>query len=180
MHLPEDQVRRFYNIWMPLLTFVNQKRGLLPERKVWDDDHPIDVNDAKVLRDALWQEDALRTAFVVQNPAGLNDADLAIVKSWQFRVAGTFFIVKHLKKHTIFQGGNRFYAALGLTSSFAELVPIIPYLVDVVLLPFEERIIYDSILVGKNVTFGGNIRRRLNQEYQQARKSGAVITSLLA
>ena len=180
MRLPKDQVARFYNMWMALLTFVNKQRGLLPGREVWDLNHPIKPEDALVVRDALWSSDELREEFVAQNPAGLSDEDLLVVTSWRHRVAGNFFILKHLKKHSIFSGNNRYYAVLGLHSPIEEITPFTPCLVEAVLLPYEDHIIFDSLLKPMNISFGGNMRGRFNQDYQEARKRGDIITSLLA
>ncbi|MCI0685278.1 MAG: hypothetical protein L0Y71_24535 [Gemmataceae bacterium] len=74
MRLTDDEVRRFYRIWQPLLMFVNQERRLLPDVDVWDDAHPLTPERAKVLRDALWADDGLRNAFVERNPAGSIEA----------------------------------------------------------------------------------------------------------
>lgn len=179
MRLSGDQVKRFYSIWTPLLMFVNHERRLLLGVHVWDEHNPLEPERVKVLRDALWGDDSLREAFVARNPAGLSDADLDLVRSWQHRVAANFFILKHLKKHSIFHGdGNRFYGVLGLHSPIADLTLYLPFYVHAVLLPFEDRIIYDSLLGVARMTFGGNIRRHFNQEYQDARRRGEVITTM--
>jgi hypothetical protein len=178
MRLSDTEVKRFYHIWQPLLTFVNRERRLLPGVEVWDDDHPLAAEDAKVLRDALWADDGLRERFLSHNPAGLDDADLKLVDSWQHRVAGRFFILKHLKKHSIFQCNGKFYGVLGLYSATAELAPYLPFYVEAVLLPFEGRIIHDGLLAAFNITFGRNMRAELNREYQEARRRGEVITTL--
>jgi hypothetical protein len=47
-----------------------------------------------------------------------------------------------------------------------------------VLLPFESKIIYDSLLVPYSVSFGSGIRRSLNEDYRQAQECDGVITSL--
>jgi hypothetical protein len=48
-----------------------------------------------------------------------------------------------------------------------------------VLLPFGDRIIYDSLIAPYNVHFGPGIRRDLEQKYRDAKERGAIITSLL-
>src|SRR4051794_35866424 len=82
MHLSESEVERFYGIWFPLLHFVNQQRKIVsafPPK--WRNAHvPPEV--AVPVRDALWENDALREAFVAENPAGLSPDDLALVDSW--------------------------------------------------------------------------------------------------
>jgi hypothetical protein len=180
MRLSADQVRRFYGIWMPLLTFVNRERNLLPHVKTWTESAPLAGEEAAVLRDALWKEDPLLDAFLAQNPAGLGAGDLALAASWKNRISGQFFIFRHLKKHSIFLKSSKAYAVLGLACPIDELIPFTPCLVDAVLLPFEDRIVFDSLLPGYNITFGGGIRRSLNETYRKAKLCGDVITSLAA
>jgi len=47
-----------------------------------------------------------------------------------------------------------------------------------VLLPFNDKIIYDSIFSSYFITFGGSIRRSLNDAYQEAKSRFGIITSL--
>ncbi len=56
--------------------------------------------------------------------------------------------------------------------------PALPVLVQAVLLPFEGKIIYDSLFVPYPVTFGSGIRRNLNDGYRQIQERGEVIISL--
>ncbi len=47
-----------------------------------------------------------------------------------------------------------------------------------VLLPFEVKIIYDSLIYTYNITYGSGIRKRFNEEYRELKKSVGVITTL--
>ncbi len=51
-------------------------------------------------------------------------------------------------------------------------------LVDAVLLPFEDRIIYDSLLMPYRLMFGAGIRRSLNEAYRRVQEQGGVTTTL--
>jgi hypothetical protein len=131
----------------------------------------------------LWASEALREAFIADNPAGLPTADLALVASWRDRVTGRFFILRHLKKYSIFLAQEqppKAYGVLGLVSSIQEIIPswALPVLVEAVLLPFEGKIIYDSLLTPYSVRFGSGIRRNLNEDYRQVQERGGVITTL--
>ncbi|MEE9188292.1 MAG: hypothetical protein V3U36_02905, partial [Anaerolineales bacterium] len=46
-----------------------------------------------------------------------------------------------------------------------------------VLLPFKGKIIYDGILQGYNVSFGGGIRSDLKETYMTAKQNGRIIDS---
>ena len=46
------------------------------------------------------------------------------------------------------------------------------------LLPFQGKFIYDGLISGYNITFGGGVKRTLNEEYKQAKEAFGIITSL--
>jgi hypothetical protein len=181
MKLSPERVERFYAIWRPLILFVNRKLAIEPSMLDAQVDEPWDYRKVFPIREALWANDAVREEFIAENPAGLSADDLAIVDSWRYRVAGTFYVFRHLKKHSLLiqDKPENVYAVLGLASALEEMVPFTPCYVKAVLLPFGEPIIYDSLLVPYNIYLGPGIRRGLNETYQDAKERGAIITSLL-
>ena len=183
MILEPENVARFYRVWHALLTFVNRETGLV---KDWPErfEQGVRVEQAVRLRDALWADDALLSRFLAVNPAGLSDVDLALVRSWEHRVEVKFAILyRQLQKYAVVMtetgGGNpRAYAVLGLAGSPGELVPETPLPVDIVLLPFEGRIVFDSILKTPGVFLGPGIRRRLGAEYRDIQDGRGLIAAL--
>jgi hypothetical protein len=183
MKLSAQDTERFYRIWWALLRYVNAQHRIVPDLPPVPGKGTLNSHDAHQIRQVLWASEALREAFMSDNPAGLPAADLALVASWRDRVAGEFFIFRHLKKYSVFLAQERppkAYGVLGLASSIQEIIPsqALPVLVKAVLLPFEGKIIYDSLLAPYPVTFGSGIRSNLNEDYRQAQERGGVITSL--
>lgn len=182
MQLTPQEVERFYSIWFPLLHYVNQQQALVPSFPAQWRDATVAPEVVLPLRDALWDNDALRQAFIAENPARLPQSDLRLVESWQHRVSGNFFIFRHLKKYSIFLSGEdpvRGFGVLGLTSAIEEVVgPQLPIYVKAVLLPFEDRIIYDSLLSSYPLLFGAGYRSSLNDTYRAMQERGGLITKL--
>ncbi|HJT58224.1 MAG TPA: hypothetical protein VJ761_17095, partial [Ktedonobacteraceae bacterium] len=143
----------------------------------------LDPQDVMKIRDVLWQDDTLRTDFIAENPAHLPVEDLAIVKSWQHRVSGNFFVVRYLKKYTVFLSSEtpaHAYGVLGLYSPIEEVIgPYLPIYVQAVLLPFEDHIIYDSILAPFRMHFGPGMRSGFNDSYRDVQEREGMITNLL-
>ena len=182
MVLPPDQTERFYRIWIALLHAVNARRRLVaPFPPAWDE-AALRTEDAYELRTALWADDALRERFVADNPARLPPADLALVASWRHRLEGDFIIERYLKPHTVFLSEGspaRAYGVLGLVSPVEEIIEApLPVYVQAVLLPFEGRIIYDSLLAPYPIAFGPGIRRSLREAYRDAQEREGVLTAL--
>jgi hypothetical protein len=136
-----------------------------------------------VIRYALFAHRELIDEFVRDNPAKLTPDDLKVVGTWKRAVIGKFYVFRYLTKYTVFltSGGspNKAYGVLGLADPLEEVMgPHLPRLVTAVLLPFQGKIIYDGLFSGYNITFGGGIKRMLNEEYKQAKGAFGIITSL--
>ena len=54
------------------------------------------------------------------------------------------------------------------------MFPRVPFLIDTVLLPLEDQIIYDGQCQYYNIVFGGGITRRLNESYQLAKAQSGI------
>jgi hypothetical protein len=105
------------------------------------------------------------------------------VGAWKHAIVGEFYVFRYLTNYTIFlsSGGspNKAYGILGLADPLEEIIgPYLPRLVKAVLLPFKDRIIYDGLFSGYNISFGGGIKRMLNEEYKQAKEAFGIIMSL--
>jgi hypothetical protein len=181
--LPPRETDRFYRIWWALLRYTKAQRHPLPDLPARPAQGSLPLSEVAKIREALWADDALRETFIAENPAALPPADLEIVSSWRSRVAGNFFVLRHLKKYTVFLDEAtpaRAYGVRGLVSPLEEVIgPYLPVRVKAVLLPFEDTITYDSILAPYPIMFGGGIRRSLDVAYRDAQERGGIITSLL-
>src|SRR5215211_4759670 len=184
MILQPQETERFYRIWFAMLSHANRRLKLVRDLPVSPREGSIDVQDAYKIATAVWADDALRHAFIDENPSELPPEDLALARSWDRRVAGDFYIFRFLKKYTVLIGSGDpapVYGVLGLVSPIEEVVrnPL-PTLARMTLLPFEGRITYDGLMAPYNVYFGSGIRGNLNDIYRLANERGAIITSLEA
>jgi hypothetical protein len=184
MTLTFDEGKLFYELYAALLSFVNEKLKVFSEQFSNSEEYTSTPPEARVaVRDALFAHRELIDEFVKENPAGLRADDLKVVATWKHAVVGKFYIFRYLTKYTIFlsSGGspNKAYGVLGLADPLEEVVgPYLPRLINAVLLPFKDKIIYDGLLSGHNITFGGGVKRRLNEEYKEAKDAFGIITSL--
>lgn len=131
--------------------------ALPPERRV-------------LTRDALYEHPECFDAFLEETDLShIPDAE-AIVTGWRdHRIAGDFYVLRHLKRHTIFLSSEdppRAFGVLGLADPLELFVPNPPALATAVLLPLRDRIIYDGFLftTGPMLIFGGGIRRSLDKK----------------
>ena len=182
MILPPEDARLFYKLMWGVQFFVNQQAGTL--KGVASTDAYAHLSSEKKIRvrDVLWKRPALMDDYIQANPDAVSTSELEILRSWRRQfLKGTFYILKHLKKGTIFIGDqNRVYSISGLVTPLDEIVPgsALPQMVETVLLPFKEVIVYDGLFSGYNLILGGNIRADLNRVYQVAKHKERIITSL--
>jgi hypothetical protein len=166
-----------------LQSYANNRLGLLPGITSPEQYATVPSEEKLKVRQTLWDDPQLLAAFVAGNPANLPPEALQIVQSWQRRVAGEFYILRYLQRHTIFLSAGedaRVYGVLGLYDHLEAVMlgrPL-PIRVRGVLLPFKGRVVYDGLLESYAITFGSGIRSELNELYQRAKQQGVIIESL--
>ncbi len=184
MNVTFDEGKLFYDLYAVLLSFVNRKLKVSSEQFSDSREYTSTPPQARAaIRDALFVHRELIDQFVHENPAYLKMDELEIVGNWKYAVVGRFCVLRYLKNYTIFltNGGspNKAYGVLGLADPLEEVIgPSLPRLVTAVLLPFKGKIIYDGLVSGYNITFGGGIKKTLNEEYKQAKEAFGIIMSL--
>jgi len=180
MNLCEEDIKRFYNIWFNLLDYTNGKYRIAPKIKDLAHSSRVNPEDISPIRDRLWLDNSILDEIVASNPIQFSESDLSIVKNWRIRVSDKFIILKHLKNHSIFLGNNHIYGVTGIVSPFDEMFPsfVLPLMVEAVLLPFEGRIIYDSLLIPYQISFGGGAKKGFIEEYRELKNKSGIVTTL--
>ena len=184
MNLSPEDGRLFYKLYSALMFFANERLRVL-DKPVADARayEALPPQSRMLVRDALHGQQELIDQFVTGNPANLPGDELQIVAGWKQALVGKFYVLRYLKKYTVFlsSGGspNKAYGVLGLADPIEEVIGYsLPVLVNALLLPFKGQIIYDGLVSFFPISFGGGIKRMLNSEYNEARKAFGIITSL--
>lgn len=182
MKLSKEDVELFYGLYHPLLVYVNKKLKIIEGINSPEDFKKFSLEEINKLRERLYKQPELIDSFVNENPLDFSSDKLKMISSWKNFVKGRFYIFRYLKDYTIFLDADKppkVYGVVALNSPFEEIIgPYLPIMVEAVLLPFNDKIIYDSIFLPYRITFGGGIRRSLNDTYQEAKARFGIITSL--
>ena len=184
MQVTEAEGRLFYELFVGLQLFVNRRHRILDGCGSFEDFMALPIEQRAKCRDAVYEHPEHFDEFLREGdlPASSDAAD--IVAGWRdHRVTGTFYVLRHLKRHTIFLSSEdpaKAYGVLGLADPIDVVIPYPPAMVDAVLLPFRGRIIYDGLLTtsGPALLFGGGIRRMFDDTYREAKARFGIITSL--
>lgn len=179
MILSDEDAALFYRAWGALLTWVNDRRRIVPAFPRPTPHRPIAPELATKIRDVVWTEDALREQFLAEGASDLGNDERELVASWKDRVRDRFVIFNHLQTHTIFMS-KAVYGVRGIYTPLVAMFPDVPMFVQAVLIPFRDVIITDGLIQSypMHITFGGGARRMFKEQYSAARTAGLVHTSL--
>jgi len=181
MRLTDKELEQLHKIQPLLFFYVNQVNRLVKGFSTVDDFFGLGFQDKILIRETINSNKKwILDKFVEKYRDDLTQDDIEIVLSWKEQIKGTFFIVKQLKKYAKFltakDGDNRAYGVYALNDSFDELFNL-PIWIDTVLLPFKNKIIYDGLILSKNIHFGTYIRKNLNDNLGVAEaKYGLIVT----
>jgi len=125
MNVHPDDGRLFYKLFSALLGYVNQKLAVVSEQFSSENDYTTLPPQARgKVRDALYEHRELIDQFVAENPAGLSPEELEIVAGWKHALVGRFYILRYLKKYTIFLSATdkpyKAYGVLGLADPMED------------------------------------------------------------
>lgn len=184
MQVTEAEGRLFYALHVGLQMFVNRRRNIIGQVDSFDDFMARPPEQRVKCRDAVYEHPEHFDEFIREGDLSASPDAAEIIAGWRdHRVGGTFYVLRHLKRHTIFlstENPAKAFGVLALADPFEVAVPYLPTMVDAVLLPFRGRIIYDGLLTtsGPMIMFGGGVRRMFDDSYREAKARFGVITSL--
>ena len=185
MQLSLPDVEQFFRLHRSLMFFVNRRLNMVEQDVATPEAYSSLSPQTRIkVHEALLGQLELIDAFADENPSHLDEADLEIVRSWKHLVTGTFYAFRQLRDYMVFLSSTEPVVAYGVVALFdpfeAIVGPYLPRMIKTTLLPFKGRIVYDGLVTGYNVTFGGGIKRRLNEDYKDAKESSGIVTSLPA
>jgi hypothetical protein len=181
MNLSSEDTKLYFKLMWSLQYYVNQQRGLLKEITTLEEYADLPSEKKLKVRNALWDNPKLIDAYLQENPEKLSNDELEIVRKWKGFIKSSFFILRHLKKYSIFIGNSdQVYAVVGLLSPLEDVIPAyaLPRMVEAILLPFKGLIIYDGLFTGYNISIGSGIRGNLNLTYTVAKQKERIIATL--
>jgi hypothetical protein len=173
----------FYETWYGLMGFINDKFKIIGAkiRPVW----PNPVGDEQVykIREKLWEKPKLIDEYLAA--ATLPQEKVALLKSWRkHHKNGDFFLVEYTPDYAIVlvpgkDGDDRLYGVKGISRSLAGAMQHrLPQYFETVLLPFKDKIIYDSFMGAMPVEFGSGMLKQI-REWQNNAKAHGIITKIV-
>ncbi|MDF2577296.1 MAG: hypothetical protein K0S74_780 [Chlamydiales bacterium] len=183
MQISEVDQELFFLIRDHLLIFVHNQTAKNARKLDRDSFYALPIEKQILIRNTLYKKLSLIDQFKKENPANLSNEQLSFVDNWKRFKPGEFLVIQHLKKYSLFFGGedgeeeDRVYAVLSLRRPLTNFIPVTPIMVKAVLLPWRDKIIYDSYLEQYSITFGAGFRKNMKSECQEVQAKYGLITS---
>ena len=177
MTLEKQDVELFYQLWFPLLDYVNKKYKICPQIKEINRSQGIASSDAKAIADYVWSHTEVLKEYLSE--AQLPEEQAQIVAGWERCKPGKYIMERHLKKGTVFisEEDQRVYMVKGLVSTWEEMVGKGPLLLDTVLIPFRDSIISDGLAISYPVYFGRGCSEAFKEIYRKAKEEHTICSS---
>jgi len=174
----------YYETWYKLLDFINQKHKIFNFRikPVYPAIH--DETQLYKIREKLWASPRQIEEFI-NGRGDLSDNEINLLQSWEKRhIKGQFLLMKYENEYAVLMRADKgkdpkLYAVKGMSTSIAEAMHRdLPVMLDTVLLPFGDKIIYDSFMISLPLTFGDGMREMLYDDYARAKDMYGITTKL--
>jgi hypothetical protein len=182
MNLSQDDIVLFYKLWYTLNWSINRKYGIVESFEKPSYGQRVDQQIFVTIRNELWKNPHWINEFLNDNEYGeLNEMERGILARWQNEfVTGRFLIMQHTAKYSVFMNADKnsqLFGVSGISDSFKEMIPAssLPLMIETVLLPFKDRIIYDSLMNYYNVSFGSGMRSGFKASYDAAKKKYGIL-----
>lgn len=177
MRLERSDAELFYQLWFPLLDFVNRKYHICPETETIDQSQGVDVYDAKAIADYLWSNTDVIKEYLASAELPVEYAQ--IVAGWAQCKQGRYILERHLKKGSVFISAEdgAVYMVNGLFSTWAEMLGEAPVLLDAALIPFRGSIISDGLVVPYRIYFGKGAKEDFKDAYMNAKRNHTILFS---
>ncbi len=180
--LSQSECNLFYETWYGLMGYINKQKKIIDA--VIKPVYPNSVGDDLIykVREVLWANPNIISDYL--DSAKLSEEKVRILKSWRdYHKKGSFFLAEYKPDYAIViaadeQKEDRLYAVKGISRSLSDVMQReLPIQLETVLLPFKDKIIYDSLMNLMPVVFVGNAKKELMKIYENAHKHG-IITKL--
>lgn len=178
MRLKREEAGLFYEMFLPLLDYVNENYHVTME-SVHFTGESVDPRDAAEVAHFLWERTWIIDDYLAET--ALQEEQREIISGWKRGISGTFIIERHLKKGSVFisDANDSVYLVNGIFDSWEEMIPApTPVIVKTTLLPFRDVIISDGLVSSYLIRFGRNMADEFKETYMTAKKNKTIISRI--
>ena len=180
--LSRSECTLFYETWYGLMGFVNKRKKVISTAIKPVYPNPVSEEHIYKVREVLWENPELIDDYL--GTSMLSDEKIELLKAWRdHHKKGMFFLVDYKPEYAVIIGSNeqkedRLYGIKGISRSLSDAMQReIPLQLETVLLPFKDKIIYDSFMSSMPIGFGEGAKKAFREMYENALVHG-IMTNL--
>lgn len=176
MVLNDEQVNRFFDTMDSLLYYVNERFNVV-DGFTLDFEHPLDDVKGSLVAHTLWENVEVIDDFVRDNPHGLSKRCLETAKTWKTALSGYYALVRYQSGRAMLMGDAGVFSVCGVTYELEGEIGPAPAYVEMVLIPFDDVIIYDGFLQAYDVEGSPSELQRIQDEFEDRCAGGIAVSS---
>lgn len=173
MVLDDEQCMRFFDTMDALLYYVNERFRVVEDFTL-NINGAIDDMKAAIVARALWDNVEVIDVFIEDNPARLPDADLRLAASWKDALPGMYTVVRYQNGQAIMMSDVGLFAVSGVSEELEHEIGPAPAYAELVLLPFEDVIVYDGFLQAYSPSGKRDELQAIQDEFENRCSEGIV------
>ena len=145
MVLDNEQCERFFDTMDALLFYVNDRFKVVEQFTL---NYTGQIGDLKtaLVAQALWDNVEIIDEFVRDNPFHLSQRHLDTARSWKVALPGIYTVVRYQNGRALMMNDRGVFSVCGVTNEIEHEIGKAPAYVDLVLIPFDDLIVYDGFL----------------------------------
>ena len=180
--LTDEQAKHFYELWIPLLDFVNRKYRLEKALYGMTSSRGLPTDSIAKITDKLWKDVTVIDEYLESDSCKLPEPDRQIVRSWKKAKRGDYIVDRHLARGSVLisLADRKVYVVKGIYSDWREMLNYgpVPQIVGATLIPYEDCLINDSLVRPYHILLSRNIAEQSKQAYLNAKRNGELISSI--
>ena len=176
MILNDEQNSRFFDTMDALLYYVNDRFRVV-ESFTLDYSNPLDDVKSSLVARTLWENVEVIDDFVRENPYGLSKSCLETARAWKSALPGFFTLVRYQSGRALLMNEAGVFSVCGITNELEGEIGPAPAYVELVLLPFDNVIVYDGFLQSYDTEGTATELQRIQDEFENRCSKGIALTA---
>ena len=119
--------------------------------------------------------------YLTKEQKSLDPLELKTIKNFKHMIYDQFIIMERINNSEVLAWNpqtKKIYLVYGLYDPIAAIIPELPCVATLILLEYEERIVYDGLMGVKNISIGNNMLLDMIEEYKELRDTNGVVLRL--
>ena len=175
MVLNDEQNDIFFDTMDALLYYVNDRFRVVENFELTGASPLDDVKSSLVAR-ALWDNVEIIDDFVRDFANRLPKRCLDLARSWKSALPGFYTLVRYQSGRALLMSEAGVFSVCGVTYELEDEIGPAPAYVEMVLLPFEDLIVYDGFLQAYDTERTASELQRIQDEFENCCAKGIALT----